>query len=282
MSPTRQADPELDSLIGEIIIDCDDEDEQLTAFETAFDEDASFPCPAHRHRRGRRGAIRQHHQQPPRADRRQPTRRTPLRDRTARHRHSSRPNHLKPPRCIPALDRRLGQHPNSYPSASQRRPALGLTVTSIDRYTARVPADLDGIPTRQRRGMILLAAAAAAVVLAPGGCSKGSGPPLTAVGRAIATTPAPSQRGPDRIRAVPNPVASGPNVGTTTITWVAPGARSVEVRVSMDGGAGKLFAEGGSVGSAVAPFITANHNFAFQLFPDASAHALATVIVKRR
>lgn len=45
MSPTRQADPELDNLIDEITVDCHDEDEQLTAFETAFDEDASFPCP---------------------------------------------------------------------------------------------------------------------------------------------------------------------------------------------------------------------------------------------
>jgi hypothetical protein len=46
MSPTRHADPELDSLIDEITIDCHDEDEQLTAFETAFDQEASFPCPA--------------------------------------------------------------------------------------------------------------------------------------------------------------------------------------------------------------------------------------------
>jgi hypothetical protein len=45
MSPARQADPELDSLIDEITVDCNDEDEQLTGFEAAFDEDASFPCP---------------------------------------------------------------------------------------------------------------------------------------------------------------------------------------------------------------------------------------------
>jgi hypothetical protein len=44
MSP-RQADAELDSLIDEITVDCHDEDEQLTGFEAAFDEDASFPCP---------------------------------------------------------------------------------------------------------------------------------------------------------------------------------------------------------------------------------------------
>jgi ribosome recycling factor len=44
MSPARQADPELDSLIEEITIDAYDEDEQLMGFENAFDE-ANFPCP---------------------------------------------------------------------------------------------------------------------------------------------------------------------------------------------------------------------------------------------
>jgi len=44
MSPARQADPELDSLIDEITVDCHDHDEQLIEFENAFDEDASFPC----------------------------------------------------------------------------------------------------------------------------------------------------------------------------------------------------------------------------------------------
>jgi hypothetical protein len=45
MSPARQADPELDSLIDEITVECHDEYEQLTGFEAAFDEDTSFPCP---------------------------------------------------------------------------------------------------------------------------------------------------------------------------------------------------------------------------------------------
>jgi hypothetical protein len=44
MSPARQADPELDSLIEEITVDCYNEDEQLTAFENAFYH-ANFPCP---------------------------------------------------------------------------------------------------------------------------------------------------------------------------------------------------------------------------------------------
>ena len=46
MSRTRQTDPELDSLIAEITIDCYDEDEALSAFENAFDEEVSFPIPA--------------------------------------------------------------------------------------------------------------------------------------------------------------------------------------------------------------------------------------------
>jgi hypothetical protein len=44
MSRATRADPELDSLIAEITVDCYDEDEQLTAFENTF-YDANFPCP---------------------------------------------------------------------------------------------------------------------------------------------------------------------------------------------------------------------------------------------
>ena len=46
MRTARQAHPALDNLIDEITVDCHDEDEQLVAFENAFDEDASFPCPS--------------------------------------------------------------------------------------------------------------------------------------------------------------------------------------------------------------------------------------------
>ncbi|MGH2840353.1 MAG: hypothetical protein ACRDKY_05970 [Solirubrobacteraceae bacterium] len=44
MSPARQPNPELDSLIDEITVDCHDDYEQLTAFQTAFENDATFPC----------------------------------------------------------------------------------------------------------------------------------------------------------------------------------------------------------------------------------------------
>lgn len=44
MSPARKPDRDLDSLIDEITVDCNDEYEQLTGFEVAFDEDANFPC----------------------------------------------------------------------------------------------------------------------------------------------------------------------------------------------------------------------------------------------
>src|ERR1700694_2102988 len=43
MSPARHAGRELDTLI-DVTVDCYNEDEQLTAFENAFDE-ADFPCP---------------------------------------------------------------------------------------------------------------------------------------------------------------------------------------------------------------------------------------------
>lgn len=45
MNPARKTDREIDSLIADITVDCYDEEEQLTAFENAFDEDANFPCP---------------------------------------------------------------------------------------------------------------------------------------------------------------------------------------------------------------------------------------------
>jgi len=45
MSPARQANAELDALIDEITVDCHDEYEQLSAFHTAFENDATFPCP---------------------------------------------------------------------------------------------------------------------------------------------------------------------------------------------------------------------------------------------
>jgi hypothetical protein len=44
LSPRRTTDPTLDSLITKITVDCYDEAEQLTAFENAFDEDATSPA----------------------------------------------------------------------------------------------------------------------------------------------------------------------------------------------------------------------------------------------
>ena len=45
MSPAPQNAQQLDQLIDEITVDCYAQDEQLTGFESAFDEDARFPCP---------------------------------------------------------------------------------------------------------------------------------------------------------------------------------------------------------------------------------------------
>ena len=43
MTPHRNS--ELDSLIADITVDCYNDDEALTAFEAAFDNDAALPCP---------------------------------------------------------------------------------------------------------------------------------------------------------------------------------------------------------------------------------------------
>ena len=44
MSRAYRADPDLDDVIAEIIVDCHDEDEVLQAFQNAFEEDAGLPC----------------------------------------------------------------------------------------------------------------------------------------------------------------------------------------------------------------------------------------------
>lgn len=46
MSRARRVDGALDTLIDEITVDCHDEDEALTAFENAFEEDAGLPFSA--------------------------------------------------------------------------------------------------------------------------------------------------------------------------------------------------------------------------------------------
>jgi hypothetical protein len=45
MTPASQNVRQLDHLIDEITVDYHDEDEQLMGFESAFDEQANFPCP---------------------------------------------------------------------------------------------------------------------------------------------------------------------------------------------------------------------------------------------
>lgn len=42
---TARRSNELDSLIADITVDCYNDDEALTAFEAAFDNDAALPCP---------------------------------------------------------------------------------------------------------------------------------------------------------------------------------------------------------------------------------------------
>jgi hypothetical protein len=44
MARQRSDDPDLDKLISEITTDCYNDDEELTGFENAFDEEAALPC----------------------------------------------------------------------------------------------------------------------------------------------------------------------------------------------------------------------------------------------
>jgi hypothetical protein len=64
LSPARKADRDLDGLIEEITVDCDDEYEQLTGFENALDEDGNFPLSGDRCRGGGRSALRSRQGQP--------------------------------------------------------------------------------------------------------------------------------------------------------------------------------------------------------------------------
>jgi len=137
MSPARQADPELDSLIDEITVDCHDHDEQLIEFENAFDEDASFPCVgtvvgedvevlsvstnnnrreliATCQRSGRRYEV------------------------ALLHRPRHRPRHLTPARRIPPLDRCLSRHLNSYRRSSHRIGGLGSARSRASRQRGSI------------------------------------------------------------------------------------------------------------------------------------------------
>jgi hypothetical protein len=81
------------------------------------------------------------------------------------------------------------------------------------------------------------------------------------------------------ITATPAPAPAGSATAAVTIRWSAPAESSVQVRVSADGGAQKLFAAGGQVGSANAAFIGAHHTYVFGLYLSSAARAAAASVV---
>lgn len=134
-----------------------------------------------------------------------------------------------------------------------------------------------GAARRSETGCLLLTLA-----IAVAGCSRAVPPPGAAT---IALPGAPAHS-----RTVVTATANGParisaiharGRGTFTIKWSAPGASSVQVRVSVDGAAAELFAEGGQAGSATASFIGPGHTYVFALFgATTSGSALASTVVR--
>lgn len=99
-------------------------------------------------------------------------------------------------------------------------------------------------------------------------------------GRAVASARVPT--GAVTIRASPNPVPPGQRLGTTDITWSAPAGQVVIVRVSLDSGTPKLFAEVGGSGSESAGFIVPGHRYTFSVaYAAAPLRTVASVAVTR-
>jgi hypothetical protein len=135
MSRTAQADHEFDRLIDEITIDCYDEDDALSAFENAFDEDANFSLPGSAI--GEDVEVLSVGQSSCRRDCSPPANTpAPPSARPARRRHRRRPNRRTPARRLPPLAQ-LGQHHSHHLSSrhesSKRRGALN-----------------DGVPRKRR------------------------------------------------------------------------------------------------------------------------------------
>jgi hypothetical protein len=83
------------------------------------------------------------------------------------------------------------------------------------------------------------------------------------------------------ISATPNPVPTGPNAGTTTVTWSATRFPRAEVRLSIARGPAELFARGPR-GSSTAAFIATGAEYIFRVYPDdRSQRVLALVTVVR-
>ena len=84
------------------------------------------------------------------------------------------------------------------------------------------------------------------------------------------------------IVAEPNPVAGGPALGRTRISWATPAGTDAEVFVSRDGGPEYLFARG-SVGSTEVNWVAAGSHYEFRLYTKngGTRRLLARVVVTR-
>jgi hypothetical protein len=96
-----------------------------------------------------------------------------------------------------------------------------------------------------------------------------------------APTPPPVSAAFATIEAVPNPVAAGPGLGSTSVRWKSDPAHDASVYVSQDGGAEALFAKGSS-GTAVANWIARGSIYEFRLYSNASPRALLARVTVRR
>jgi hypothetical protein len=105
------------------------------------------------------------------------------------------------------------------------------------------------------------------------------GPSKNSEANAQAANPAGSAA---TITASPNPVTTGEEPGTTTITWNTRDGTTGQIYVSEDGGPERLFTAG-PTGSVPAPWIQAGKTFEFRLYAGTEhAKILAKVQVTGR
>jgi hypothetical protein len=168
--------------------------------------------------------------------------------------------------------------------AVRQNPGGSFTATACPRREPIISPAVPLQPRSRRRklGLALGVTAASAALASCGGSSTSS----TTAAPSATTTTAPTAIAPVagvRIVASPNPVPPGAGRATTTIKWSTKLTGGVTIRVSFNGAAPKLFAEGGGSGSAPAAFIVAGNRYRFLLYDATNpARPVAAVDVTRR
>ncbi|MSQ23301.1 MAG: hypothetical protein EXR58_01930 [Chloroflexi bacterium] len=108
-------------------------------------------------------------------------------------------------------------------------------------------------------------------------------PPTSTTVPAVATATPVTMVGNASISASSNPVAGGTGNGTTVITWSTgtnPGGTG-DVRLSVDGGAEVVFAQGTS-GTGTASFIQAGHTYRFRLYQGVGGSSVLGAVTVTR